>query len=272
MSLLYLNLIIKYLVFYFILIDGLGNALWDIDSTKTSFLMIGAYLIWSFFLARLYSAKKPDQAALGKFDETTSFVSNALITLGLIGTVIGFAIMLAGLTKVDFTSSFEKSAVINMMGSLISGMGTALYTTIIGMGASFIMNIELFINKRILQNKEGPRDVPNENKAHGRMNYDNEPQPPLVRTAFSQHPFIRTPRSRISKSGPCGPACKCEPAKNIDEDMNVFRNERDISKKPIWLRKFFRGRKNVLFYRDQLRKGPGKHQETLGDQEYYGSE
>ena len=56
-------------------------------------------------------------------------IANALVFLGLIGTVIGFIIALSG---VDPESAGKAENVAAMVATLISGMSVALYTTLIG--------------------------------------------------------------------------------------------------------------------------------------------
>lgn len=69
--------------------------------------------------------------------------AGSLVLLGLIGTVIGFIIALSG---VDPETASDVSAVGPMISTLISGMSTALYTTLIGS----ILNIWLMVNHQLL--------------------------------------------------------------------------------------------------------------------------
>ena len=70
-------------------------------------------------------------------------VANALVFLGLIGTVIGFIIALSG---VDPESASNAENVAAMIATLIGGMSVALYTTIIGA----VLYIWLTVAYRIL--------------------------------------------------------------------------------------------------------------------------
>ncbi|NKB76209.1 MAG: hypothetical protein GKR96_03980 [Gammaproteobacteria bacterium] len=56
-------------------------------------------------------------------------IANNLITLGLIGTVIGFIIALSG---VEAERVADIAAVAPMVSTLIQGMSVALYTTLVG--------------------------------------------------------------------------------------------------------------------------------------------
>lgn len=70
-------------------------------------------------------------------------IANALIFLGLIGTVIGFIIALSG---VDPESASQAENVAAMVATLIGGMSVALYTTLIGA----VLYIWLSVAYRIL--------------------------------------------------------------------------------------------------------------------------
>lgn len=70
-------------------------------------------------------------------------VANALVFLGLIGTVIGFIISLSG---VDPATVSDVNAVAPMVSKLVEGMGVALYTTLMGAALS----LWLTLNHRIL--------------------------------------------------------------------------------------------------------------------------
>ncbi len=70
-------------------------------------------------------------------------IANALVFLGLIGTVIGFIIALSG---VDPESASQAENVAAMVATLIGGMSVALYTTLIGA----VLYIWLSVAYRIL--------------------------------------------------------------------------------------------------------------------------
>ncbi|MFQ5776205.1 MAG: MotA/TolQ/ExbB proton channel family protein [Kiloniellaceae bacterium] len=70
-------------------------------------------------------------------------VANSLVLLGLIGTVLGFIIALAG---VDPNTVGEPQSIAPMVGNLIRGMSVALYTTLVGA----VLNLWLTVDYRIL--------------------------------------------------------------------------------------------------------------------------
>ena len=70
-------------------------------------------------------------------------VANSLVFLGLIGTVIGFIIALSG---VDPANASDIKAVAPMVSTLVAGMSTALYTTLVGA----VLNIWLMTGYQLL--------------------------------------------------------------------------------------------------------------------------
>lgn len=59
-------------------------------------------------------------------------LSNILVTLGLIGTIVGLIITISGLGKVMTNVGGDNSAILGGMQTSISGMGVAFYTTLVG--------------------------------------------------------------------------------------------------------------------------------------------
>ena len=57
------------------------------------------------------------------------WIAEKLVFLGLVGTVVGFIMALAGVTA---ETAMDSSAIPAMIGGLVAGMGTALYTTLVG--------------------------------------------------------------------------------------------------------------------------------------------
>lgn len=70
-------------------------------------------------------------------------VAGSLVLLGLIGTVIGFIIALSGVQAEQAT---DVKAITPMISTLISGMSTALYTTLVGS----VLNVWLMVNYQVL--------------------------------------------------------------------------------------------------------------------------
>jgi len=70
-------------------------------------------------------------------------IASSLVILGLIGTVIGFIIALSG---VQPEHASDVKAITPMVSTLIAGMSTALYTTLVGS----VLNVWLMVNYHLL--------------------------------------------------------------------------------------------------------------------------
>ena len=70
-------------------------------------------------------------------------IANCLVLLGLIGTVIGFVIALSG---VEPQEASNVKAIAPMVSTMIEGMSTALYTTLVGA----LLNLWLLTNYQLL--------------------------------------------------------------------------------------------------------------------------
>ena len=67
------------------------------------------------------------------------FIVDLLIKLGLIGTVIGFIIMLSSITLIE---DFDLSLMQSLLKNMSSGMMVALYTTLTGLLSSIILSFQ----------------------------------------------------------------------------------------------------------------------------------
>ena len=119
---------------------GFFNELIEKDATRLSFVIIGIY-----FLASTYVGKLTYDQQRGKDYNTglnvSWFASETLLTLGMIGTVAGFILMLGDSFGSIDTANPEtlKTA----LKSMALGMSTALYTTLTGLILSQALKIQL---------------------------------------------------------------------------------------------------------------------------------
>ena len=74
------------------------------------------------------------------------FISDILLKLGIVGTVIGFIIMLSSLSTID---EMNLSKMNNLLLSMSGGMKVALYTTLSGLIGSILLTFQnnFFENK-----------------------------------------------------------------------------------------------------------------------------
>ena len=71
-----------------------------------------------------------------------AFVSDTLMKLGLLGTIVGFIIMLAPIATLD---AADKVAMKSSMGLMSDGMAVAMYTTLAGLVGSILVRIQYYM-------------------------------------------------------------------------------------------------------------------------------
>ena len=79
-------------------------------------------------------------------DRLSDFFVDALQGLGLLGTVGGFILGLAGL---DIAKLLAGGSLLESIGFLFLGTGTALYATLMGIGCSILLRIQLLVNTKV---------------------------------------------------------------------------------------------------------------------------
>jgi hypothetical protein len=71
-----------------------------------------------------------------------SFASDALMKLGLLGTIIGFILMLAPIAGLD---AADRASVKSSMGLMSDGMAVAMYTTLSGLVGSILLQTQYYM-------------------------------------------------------------------------------------------------------------------------------
>ena len=143
-------------VIFLVFAIGLGLAAWKIWQTSYELNSVrdfesGADSPAARYLAPMVDGDADSRANLVgalrmKIAHRTAVVrhiANSLVLLGLIGTVVGFIIALGG---VDPEHASDVKAIAPMVSTLIQGMSTALYTTLIGA----VLNVWLMANHQVL--------------------------------------------------------------------------------------------------------------------------
>ena len=130
--------------------DGI-KTLWYQDATKLSFLLLAIFTgmsTWCGFktwlLSKFIDSDKEDKHIVEKVEslvEVGLFTSDLCLSIGMMGTVIGFIMMLSGLAQVDVSDINTVQGLIKNLGS---GMSTALYSTLTGLVCSSLLKIQYF--------------------------------------------------------------------------------------------------------------------------------
>lgn len=110
------------------------------DQTYISFILIG---IWLFTSMRIgYKLLKNITSS----NERYWFVAETCMAIGMMGTVLGFILMLGSSNLASIDPS-DVEAMKNVIGHLASGMATALLTTLTGLIVSVSLRTQLMIGE-----------------------------------------------------------------------------------------------------------------------------
>lgn len=109
------------------------------DKTYLTFVLLAMWFFTSLKLGqRIYKQSETS-------DERYWFIAESSMSVGMVGTVVGFIMMLDGsnLAAVDPSDTEAMKAII---GQLASGMSTALITTFMGLVVALALRVQLIIN------------------------------------------------------------------------------------------------------------------------------
>tara|TARA_R110000796_G_scaffold95472_3_gene200754 strand:- start:92 stop:541 length:450 start_codon:yes stop_codon:yes gene_type:complete len=121
---------------------GWWEFLYNADMTKISFVIIGVFLISSLSIGFI-SLKSTNWDHIDRLTTYVWFGSEVMVTLGMIGTVAGFLIMLnTAFTGLDVN---DIKNVQDAISDMAIGMSTALVTTLVGLVCSTIIKIQMII-------------------------------------------------------------------------------------------------------------------------------
>ena len=119
---------------------GFVDALLAKDITRLSFAILGVFFISSAYVGWLtYKRSKGLVVKVGV--NIGWFITELLLALGMIGTVIGFILMLGG--SFENLNISDTGSVKTALTDMAIGMSTALYTTLVGMVCSQILKVQL---------------------------------------------------------------------------------------------------------------------------------
>ena len=114
------------------------------DLTYITFLITVLAALTTLSLG--YKFKVPTRAAAVNVN-IEWFVSDVVLTLGMLGTIIGFMIMLQGtFSSIEFN---DAHSIRTALSSMSKGLFTALNTTLIGLVSSIILKVQLIVYENV---------------------------------------------------------------------------------------------------------------------------
>jgi len=118
---------------------------WSADASKLSFVIIALHAFTTVLVGRQIA--KVRRGELIDIDHG-HFLASTCGKLGMLGTIVGFIYMvtgaLGGLTTPDISTEQLRA----MMGALDTGIGTALWTTLWGLVAALLIEVQIHILER----------------------------------------------------------------------------------------------------------------------------
>tara|TARA_B100000683_G_C12438332_1_gene534891 strand:- start:567 stop:1091 length:525 start_codon:yes stop_codon:yes gene_type:complete len=123
---------------------GYIQMLYYSDVTKLSVVIAGIFAWQTFICGVLIHdiTARGYKTDLDRKIERGWFYSDVVLSIGMVGTVIGFIIMLSGFSNIDFENVESVQGLISEMGY---GMSTALSTTLVGLVSSILLKLQFFL-------------------------------------------------------------------------------------------------------------------------------
>lgn len=122
---------------FFAYTEGIFIMLSEADATKISFVILAIYALYSVVIGYVSYRRKDVETYLS----VGWFISETMLALGMIGTVLGFILMLGGsMAELDINDATKTTEV---LGKMAAGMSTALYTTAVGLICSTLLKVKL---------------------------------------------------------------------------------------------------------------------------------
>lgn len=124
--------------------SGITLEIWKVDSTKlTSVIaLLGAF----WFIVK--NGWVVTECAFDQDFTSSWFISELLMGIGMLGTVLGLIVMLATNDITAFTTNPTLA-----IGGMWQAMGLALYTNAVGLGASLLLKAQTFVLESLQENQ-----------------------------------------------------------------------------------------------------------------------
>ena len=128
---------------YLLFDSGLVSVLLEGDKSRLSWLILAIWLgmsaRWLFLLRRIESTDAIAEDDMVRWLNHGWFAADSVLKIGLLGTIIGFILMLAPIGEL---TSFDASSLQSALAAMSAGMAVALYTTLTGLIANIILRFQ----------------------------------------------------------------------------------------------------------------------------------
>lgn len=138
----WLSVLLIATAFFWAFYMGFVTKIWNTDVTMLSSVIALGFVIANLKLAWITYHQDSMTASKQKLTEETNtvwFLSEILMAVGMLGTVIGLIHMLA----VSFVGNgLQQDALQGLLGNMWKSMGLALYTNAVGLIASIVLKLQ----------------------------------------------------------------------------------------------------------------------------------
>jgi hypothetical protein len=128
---------------------GFYPYLWHGDASFLSWACLGLYLLMTCFVGQLARQSRKGDQAFRQHLPICWFAANTLLGLGMIGTLVGFMLLLQSLQGVGANPDMQK-----VLGLMMVGFSTAGLTTIVGLACSLLLKLQLINLQYLLRDEE----------------------------------------------------------------------------------------------------------------------
>jgi hypothetical protein len=124
---------------------GVFQITWNVDISKISFLIIFIHAFATALVGRqIMKVRRGESIDI----DHGHFLANVCGKLGLLGTVVGFIFMISGSLTNLSDAELSTAGLRTLLGSLAVGIGTALWTTLWGLIAALLIEVQIHILER----------------------------------------------------------------------------------------------------------------------------
>ena len=132
--------------------------IYEVDNTRLTVLIAMIFAWKTLSCGRCMYSLADSSELKDRIEKTKSSAdsgwlwSDLVISIGMVGTVIGFIVMLSSFENIDFE---DTKSIQEMITKLSYGMSTALSTTLVGLVASVLLKIQYFkLDELVKRNEE----------------------------------------------------------------------------------------------------------------------
>ena len=140
---------------YLLFDRGLMGVLLEGDKSRLSWLILAIWIAmsgrWLHLLRRIEDAERTlAEDDMARWLNHGWFAADSVLKIGLLGTIIGFILMLAPIGEL---TSFDAASLQSALAAMSAGMAVALFTTLAGLIANIILRFQFQVLADAMQKR-----------------------------------------------------------------------------------------------------------------------